>query len=139
MASAGSEPEGLLHVSSGLISYAAENIQGSRERRRVDELPRGTVLPNAPEHAAKVQRVVLAPDYGGVAMPCPLAVGLVRQPCIIAIVDFALLPRPCQMVVEQQALVRGITGTQIEQRVTEAAGHDRIDSEFAAEGRAVHR
>ena len=82
------------------LSYAAENIRGSRERRRVDELPGGTVLPNAPEHAAKVQRVVLAPDDAGVAMPCPLAVGLVRQPCIIAIIDFTLLPRPRQVVVD---------------------------------------
>ena len=137
----GGESVGLLHIPAGPVSGSAEDILRRHLHRREYELERGTVLPQLPEQAAEVQRVlpglVGQPRDADVAMPGPLAVGLIGKQRIISIFHVAPFARPCQMVGDQHALVGSVTRTQVEQRETEAAGHHRVRAQLALKRRPV--
>src|SRR5689334_18787963 len=114
------ETIGLLHIAAGSVSRPAKYIQRRNLRRRENELKSRTILPQLPEQAAEIQRVfsglLRGPGNAGIATPGPLVIGLMAQSRVVPVPDVAPLPRPGQMIRDQDPLAGNVTRAEIQQR-----------------------
>src|SRR5262245_6160619 len=127
-----------LSVSSILPNGSPETIERWHENRSVDELRCGSVLPKPSKLPAEIQRV-FRPHNTSIASPGPFVIVLVRKRSVVAIGHVALLPRPGQMIIDQQMLVWVVSRAEINERETEAAGRNGIHSKFVAKALSINR
>src|SRR5262249_24543188 len=110
-----------------LPNGSPETIERRHENWSIDKLRGGSVLPKPSKLAAEIERV-FRPHDAAVTAPGPFVIVLVRKRSVVAIGHVARLPRPGQVITDQQVLIWIVSRAQINERETEVAGRDGIHS-----------